>query len=112
MKHKEVDILPEVFRKKKRQNNKGKLQKSRLRKKHKAIISSLKSNNSNSAHSCTIFRKVQKLSWNGRNLCSNPQIAISLRYNLRKRSPATKIERNNQQEVINTVLIQGDQIPI
>ena len=56
------------------------------------------------------FRKVQKLSRKGVNLDSNLEITISSRYNLMKRSRTPKIERGNQQEVIDTVLTQGDQI--
>ena len=56
------------------------------------------------------FRKVQKLSRKGVNLDSNLEITISSRYNLMKRSRTPKIERDNQQEVIDTVLTQGDQI--
>ena len=58
------------------------------------------------------FRKVQTLSRKGRNLDSNPQITISSRYNLKKRSPMPSIVKDNKQEVIDTVLAQGDQIPI
>ena len=58
------------------------------------------------------FRKVQTLSRKGRNLDGNLDIKISSRYNLRKRSRTPKIERDNQEEVIDTVLTQGDQISI
>ena len=79
-----------------------------MRRKHWASISNLKGSDSKSKN----FRKIQTLSRKETNLDSNPQIATFSRYDLRKRSPMPKNEKDNQQEVIDTVLLQGDQIPI